>query len=65
MENRRIVSCSENEDLAAFMWDKWHEQAQKPKGLSENLHNTMYKAYSNLCNSKEAVKSLKDLAQIK
>lgn len=65
MENRRLVACSKNEELAAFMWNKWQEMAQRPKGISENLNNTMHKAYSNLCNSKEAIKSLKDLAQIK
>lgn len=57
--------CPENEDVAAFMKNKWQEMAANPKGISDNLNNTFYKAYSNVCNSKTPIKSLRDLAEIK
>lgn len=62
--HQRLV-CPENEELAAFMKNKWQEMAQNPKGISDNLNKTINKAYSNVCNSKVPVKSLKDLAEIK
>ncbi|KAL6981030.1 Crossover junction endonuclease mus81 [Sarracenia purpurea var. burkii] len=65
MEKQRGVVCPENEDLAEFMWKKRHEMAERPKGLSENIDITLHKAYSNVCNSKSAIRTLKDLSQIK
>ncbi|KAG6630328.1 hypothetical protein CIPAW_13G010200 [Carya illinoinensis] len=47
------------------MWSKRQELAEKPKGISENVDMTLSKAYSNMCNSKTPIKSLKDLSQIK
>ncbi|KAF5445943.1 hypothetical protein F2P56_031615 [Juglans regia] len=62
---RRVVVCTENEGLAAYMWSKRQELAEKPKGISENVDMTLSKAYSNICNSKTPIKTLKDLSQIK
>ncbi|XP_040992657.1 crossover junction endonuclease MUS81 isoform X2 [Juglans microcarpa x Juglans regia] len=62
---RRVVVCTENEGLVAYMWSKRQELAEKPKGISENVDMTLSKAYSNICNSKNPIKTLKDLSQIK
>ncbi|KAG2671754.1 hypothetical protein I3760_13G010000 [Carya illinoinensis] len=62
---RRVAVCTENEGLVAYMWSKRQELAEKPKGISENVDMTLSKAYSNMCNSKTPIKSLKDLSQIK
>ncbi|KAA8537298.1 hypothetical protein F0562_027015 [Nyssa sinensis] len=47
------------------VWKKRQELAETPKGVSENTDMTLYKAYSNLCNSKIPIKTLKDFSQIK
>ncbi|XP_022992270.1 crossover junction endonuclease MUS81 [Cucurbita maxima] len=66
MDRQRIpVVCPENEDLAAFMWQKRLEMAETPKGTSDKVDMTLYKAYFNVCNSKDSIKSMKDLSQIK
>lgn len=57
--------CPENEHVAAFMKNKWQEMAANTKGISDNLNNTLYKAYSNVCSAKTPIKSLRDLAEIK
>ncbi|PRQ36473.1 hypothetical protein RchiOBHm_Chr4g0391951 [Rosa chinensis] len=62
----RLVVCSENEALAEYMLSKWQEMAdKKPKGISKNIEKTLTKAYSNVCNSKNPVKTLKEFSQIK
>ncbi|KAL5543669.1 hypothetical protein UlMin_007453 [Ulmus minor] len=67
MERQRLaVACLENEELADYMLKKWQEMAeQRPKGISDNIEKTLSKAYSNLCKSKNAVKTLKDFSTIK
>ncbi|CAK9147489.1 unnamed protein product [Ilex paraguariensis] len=65
MEKQIRVECPENEELAAYLWTKWREMAQTPKGVSENIDITLSKAYSNLCSSKMPIRSLRDFAQIK
>ncbi|XP_059651940.1 crossover junction endonuclease MUS81 [Cornus florida] len=65
MEKQIPVVCPENEELADFMWKKRQEMAERPKGGSENINMTLYRAYFNVCNSKTPVKTLKDLSQIK
>lgn len=62
---RSPVVCPENEDIAAFMWQKRLEMAETPKGISDKVDMTLYKAYFNVCNSKVPIKSMKDLSQIK
>lgn len=66
MERRkRSVACIENSELADFLWVKREELAQSPKGISENLDTTLFKAYSNICICNYPINSLKDLSQIK
>lgn len=65
MDFQRRIVCPENEELTAFLKNKWQEMAQNPKGISDNLNNILYKAYSNLCNSKTPIKSLRDLSEIR
>ncbi|MCD7450170.1 Crossover junction endonuclease mus81 [Datura stramonium] len=65
MENQKKVVCPENEELAAYIWNKKQEMAQTPKGISENISKTFQKAYTNLCNSKTPVKTLKEFSEIK
>lgn len=62
---RSPVFCPENEDLAEFMWQKRLEMAATPKGISDKVDMTLYKAYLNVCNSKVSITSMKDLSQIK
>ncbi|XP_038892703.1 crossover junction endonuclease MUS81 isoform X1 [Benincasa hispida] len=62
---RSPVVCPENEDIATFMWQKRLEMAATPKGISDKVDMTLYKAYFNVCNSKVPIKSMKDLSQIK
>lgn len=57
--------CNENEELALFLLQKRQELAEKPKGLSENVDMTLSKAYVNICDAKQPIKSLKELSQIK
>lgn len=57
--------CPENDNLAEFMWKKRQEMAERPKGISENIEMTLHKAYSNVCNSKSPIRTLKDFSQIK
>lgn len=63
-ENRRVL-CSENEELAKYMLQKKQELAEKPKGLSENIEQTLAKAYKNVCDEPNPIKTLKDLSHIK
>ncbi|KAK9283618.1 hypothetical protein L1049_011868 [Liquidambar formosana] len=65
MDQQRPVACPENEELAAFMWRKRQEMAEQPKGVSENIDLTLYRAYSSVCNSKNPIKTLKDFSQTK
>ncbi|KAF3436728.1 hypothetical protein FNV43_RR19475 [Rhamnella rubrinervis] len=65
-EQRRLVACLENEELAVYMLKKWEEMAeQRPKGITENIEMTLSKAYSNLCASKTPIKTIKDFSHIK
>ena len=62
MENQdRRVLCLENSELAAYLLSKRQELADKPKGITENVDATLSKAYSNICNSKTHIQTLKDL----
>ncbi|KAH9774271.1 Crossover junction endonuclease MUS81 [Citrus sinensis] len=67
MENhsKRRVVCAENEELAMYMLQKRQEMAETPKGLSENIDMTLSKAYNNICDAKNPIKTLKDLSQVK
>ncbi|PSS09951.1 Crossover junction endonuclease [Actinidia chinensis var. chinensis] len=65
MEEQMRVVCPDNKDLAEFMWKKRQEIAERPKGLSENIEITLHKAYSNVCNSKTPIRTLKEFSQIK
>ncbi|RVW28099.1 Crossover junction endonuclease MUS81, partial [Vitis vinifera] len=49
----------------AFLWRKRQEMAEQPKGISENIDLTLYRAYSNVCRSEVPVKTLKEFSQIK
>ncbi|KAK6928839.1 ERCC4 domain [Dillenia turbinata] len=64
MERPRAVVCRVNEELATFMWTKRQEMASQSKGISENLDSTLWKAYSNVCNCKTPIKTLKDLSEV-
>ncbi|XP_051144554.1 crossover junction endonuclease MUS81 isoform X2 [Andrographis paniculata] len=64
MENQKKVACSENEQLAAYLLNKRQELALSTKGISENMDMTLSKAYSNICNCKTPIKTMKDLYQI-
>ncbi|KAL3348367.1 hypothetical protein AABB24_021831 [Solanum stoloniferum] len=65
MENKKVVVCPENEELAAYVWNKKQEMAQSPNGISENISMTLQKAYTNLCKSKTPIKTLKEFSKIK
>lgn len=67
MENKKKgkAVCPENEDVAAYLLNKRQELAQSPKGISENMDMTLSKAYSNICNCKTPIKTLRDLSLIK
>ncbi|KAH7667186.1 crossover junction endonuclease MUS81 protein [Dioscorea alata] len=64
MENKPPVRCSENEEVAAYLWLKRQEMVDQ-NGISENLDLTLSIAYRNLCKSKTPVRTLKELSQIK
>ncbi|KAL8028622.1 hypothetical protein ABFX02_14G173300 [Erythranthe guttata] len=65
MENRKKAVCPENEEVAAYLFNKRQELAQSAKGISENMDLTLSKAHSNICNCKTPIRNLKDLSQIK
>ncbi|KAG8363685.1 hypothetical protein BUALT_Bualt19G0048100 [Buddleja alternifolia] len=65
MGDRRQAACPENEELAAYFLNKRKEVAQSAKGISDNMDMTFSKAYSNICNCKTPIKTLRDLSQIK
>ncbi|XP_027332483.1 crossover junction endonuclease MUS81 [Abrus precatorius] len=65
MENRAQVRCPENQELATYMWNKWKEMAEQPKGISENFDMTLSKAHFNVCNSKNPIQTIKDFSQVK
>ncbi|KAK4285421.1 hypothetical protein QN277_002121 [Acacia crassicarpa] len=65
MEKNARVRCSENEELAAYLFNKWKELAKEPKGISENIEKTLSKAYYNVCNSKTPIQTMKDLSEVK
>ncbi|KAM7472572.1 hypothetical protein LguiA_010755 [Lonicera macranthoides] len=65
MEKQRQVVCNDNKELANFIWDKRQEMAQRSKGISENIDMTLYKAYSNVCNCKNPITTIKEFAKIK
>lgn len=64
MENRRPVLCPENEDLANYMWKTRQEMAER-NAASDRIDSTIYKAYANVCASKDPITSLKELSQVK
>ncbi|CAL9207059.1 unnamed protein product [Musa hybrid cultivar] len=64
MENLRSVRCSENEEIGLYLWRKRQEMVES-NGLSENLDQTLSKAYRSICDAKTPIKTLKDLSQIK
>ncbi|KAI3918006.1 hypothetical protein MKW92_007659 [Papaver armeniacum] len=61
---KRIL-CSENEQLVLFIKQKRQEMAETPKGISDNIDSTIYKAYKNLCDTKTPVKTLSEFKKIK
>ncbi|KAB1993241.1 hypothetical protein ES319_D13G015700v1 [Gossypium barbadense] len=65
MEKNRRVLCPENEELANYLLQKRQALADKPKGIKENTDVTLSKAYNNICNAQHAIKTLKDLNDIK
>ncbi|TKY49652.1 Crossover junction endonuclease MUS81 [Spatholobus suberectus] len=65
MENRPQVRCLENQELATYVWNKWKEMAQQPKGISDNIEMTLSKAHFNVCNSKTPIRTIKDFSQVK
>ncbi|XP_052726295.1 crossover junction endonuclease MUS81 isoform X2 [Vigna angularis] len=65
MENRSQVRCPENQELAAYMWSKWQEMAEQPKGISDNFEMTLSKAHFNVCSSKTPILTIKDFSQVK
>ncbi|QCD95763.1 crossover junction endonuclease MUS81 [Vigna unguiculata] len=65
MENRTQVRCPENQELAAYMWNKWQEMAEQPKGISDNFEMTLSKAHFNVCSSKTPILTIKDFSQVK
>ncbi|THU56507.1 hypothetical protein C4D60_Mb11t17960 [Musa balbisiana] len=64
MENLRPVRCSENEEIGLYLWRKRQEMVES-NGLSENLDQTLSKAYRSICDAKTPIKTLTDLSQIK
>ncbi|KAK1256957.1 Crossover junction endonuclease MUS81 [Acorus gramineus] len=64
MDNRRPVSCPENESLASYLWNKRQEMADAD-GISDRLDMTLHKAYRNICESKSHIRTIKDLSQTK
>ncbi|RDX83056.1 Crossover junction endonuclease MUS81 [Mucuna pruriens] len=65
MENRNQVRCPENQELASYVWNKWKEMVQQPKGISDNIEMTLSKAHFNVCNSKTPIRTIKDFSQVK
>ncbi|PIN23483.1 Endonuclease MUS81 [Handroanthus impetiginosus] len=65
MDKQKKVACPENEELAAYLLNKWQEIAQSAKGISDNMNMTLSKAYSNVCSCKTPIKTLRELSQIK
>ncbi|GFP84258.1 crossover junction endonuclease mus81 [Phtheirospermum japonicum] len=65
MEKGNKATCPENEEVAAYLLNKRQELAQSAKGISENMDMTLSKAYSNICNCKTPIKTLRDLSQVK
>ncbi|KAL8542194.1 hypothetical protein ACS0TY_003164 [Phlomoides rotata] len=65
MQNGRKATCPENEEVAEYLFNKRQELAQSAKGISDNMDMTLSKAYSNICNHKIPIRTLKDLSQIK
>ncbi|RRT85910.1 hypothetical protein B296_00002840 [Ensete ventricosum] len=63
MENLRPVRCSDNEEIGLYLWRKRQEMVES-NGLSENLDQTLSKAYRSICDAKTPIKTLKDLSQI-
>ncbi|KAL6555536.1 Crossover junction endonuclease mus81 [Orobanche hederae] len=65
MENRNKAECPDNEDVATYLLNKRQVLAQSANRFSENMDMTLSKAYSNICNCKTPIKTLRDLSQIK
>ncbi|ESW21004.1 hypothetical protein PHAVU_005G033000 [Phaseolus vulgaris] len=65
MENRTQVRCPENQELAAYIWNKWQEMAEQPKGISDNFEMTLSKAHFNVCSSQTPIRTIKDFSQVK
>ncbi|KAF0926787.1 hypothetical protein E2562_027395 [Oryza meyeriana var. granulata] len=59
------VHLRENEVVAQCVLEKWRSMEEKPGGLKENLAHTLYKSYRNVCATKEPIRTLKDLYEIK
>ncbi|KAJ4980125.1 hypothetical protein NE237_010905 [Protea cynaroides] len=64
MDYQKRVLCPENEELALYTLKKRQEMVDG-RGISENIDRTLYKAYTNICNSKVPIKTLKEYSQIK
>ncbi|KAK7401305.1 hypothetical protein VNO78_12679 [Psophocarpus tetragonolobus] len=65
MEKKTQVRCPENQELATYVWNKWKEMAQQPKGISDNIEMTLSKAHFNVCNSKTPIRTIKDFSEVK
>ncbi|KAL2337113.1 hypothetical protein Fmac_011559 [Flemingia macrophylla] len=65
MENQTQVRCPENQELANYVWNKWKEMAQQPKGISDNMEMTLSKAHFNVCSSKTPIRTIKEFSQVK
>ncbi|XP_043726379.1 crossover junction endonuclease MUS81 isoform X2 [Telopea speciosissima] len=64
MDYQKRVLCPENEELALYVRKK-RQEMDNAKGISEHIDRTLYKAYSNVCNSKVPIKTLKEFSKIK
>ncbi|KAJ7533191.1 hypothetical protein O6H91_13G036900 [Diphasiastrum complanatum] len=63
MGSRHVV-CEENETLASFIHEKYEAFLLK-QPYSENLDATLSKAYKNVCEWKDPIRSLQDASKIR
>ncbi|RZC83002.1 hypothetical protein C5167_045787 [Papaver somniferum] len=61
---QKQVVCAENEELVLFLKKKRQEMAETEE-ISIRIDSTLRKAYSNVCNTKTRIKTLKEFSQIK
>ncbi|XP_042513028.1 crossover junction endonuclease MUS81 isoform X2 [Macadamia integrifolia] len=64
MDYQKRVLRPENEELALYVREK-RQEMDNAKGISEHIDRTFYKVFSNVCNSKAPIKTLKEFSQIK